>query len=381
MRSGKTLCMSLSFVAWAFSAFSDCDFAICGKTVTSLKRNVITPLIPLLEELGFSCNLKQSANLLTVCREGRINRFYLFGGRDESSASLIQGITLSGVMLDEVALMPRSFVEQALARCSVSGSKFWFNCNPEYPGHWFYRNWILKAKKKNVLYLHFTMEDNPSLSPKIKKRYASLYSGIFYQRFVEGKWVAAQGQVYPMFSPDCIVKAPDYPAQRYYISCDYGTVNPSSFGLWGKFGDRYIRLKEYYHDSRKTGVRKTDEEHYKSLVELADGLPISAVVCDPSAASFMEVISRHGAFKVIPAKNDVLNGIRRVQDLLLNGVIKVCPCCEDSIREFSLYRFAGGEKDAVCKENDHAMDDIRYFASTIINGNDDGFFAVALSRK
>lgn len=380
VRSGKTLCMSLSFVAWAFSSFSDSDFAICGKTVTSLRRNVIMPLLPVLTELGFNCTLKQSANLLTVSREGRVNRFYLFGGRDESSASLIQGITLSGVMLDEVALMPRSFVEQALARCSVGGSRFWFNCNPEYPGHWFYRNWILKAKQKNCLYLHFTMEDNPSLSQKIRKRYASLYSGVFYQRFIEGKWVAALGQVYPMFGDSCIVKPPKIPAERYYISCDYGTVNPSSFGLWGQYGEQYIRLREYYYDSKKTGVRRTDEEHYSALCELAGDLPVCAVVCDPSAASFMAVISRHGKYPVVAAKNDVLNGIRRVQDLLRDGTLKFCPTCEDSIREFSLYRFAGGERDAVCKENDHAMDDIRYFASTIVSGSEDGFFAIAAAR-
>ena len=191
VRSGKTVCMSLSFIAWSFYAFSDTSFAICGKTIASLKRNVITPLSPILASLGFAIKMKSSQNYIEMTYQNTVNRFYLFGGKDESSAALIQGMTLGGVLLDEVALMPRSFVEQAIARCSLDGSKLWFNCNPEHPMHWFYREWILKAEKKNCLYLHFTMRDNPSLTPKIIKRYESLYSGAFYKRFVEGKWVAA----------------------------------------------------------------------------------------------------------------------------------------------------------------------------------------------
>ncbi|MBQ2677088.1 MAG: PBSX family phage terminase large subunit [Clostridia bacterium] len=382
VRSGKTLCMSISFVLWAFYRFCDTNFALCGKTVTSLKRNMVTPLIPVLKELGFKCTLKQSANLLVLKKGDRTNRFYLFGGKDESSAALIQGITLGGVLLDEVALMPRSFVEQALARCSVEGSKFWFNCNPDFPGHWFYTEWIKAANKKNCLYLHFTMKDNPSLSPEIIKRYSSLYSGTFYQRFVEGKWVAAQGLVYPMFDKSCIVKPQNTPADSYFISCDYGTVNPSSFGLWGVFGNVYIRLNEYYYDSKKEGISRTDEEHYSELCRLAGQKVIDAVVCDPSAASFITVIRQHGRFKVIPAKNDVVNGIRRVQDMLKSGRLKICDCCTDSIREFSLYRWANNQNgDAVRKENDHAMDDIRYMVSTVAEGLGGGFYAIAATRR
>lgn len=208
VRSGKTMCMSLSFLAWAFYQFSDASFAICGKTIASLRRNVVQPLLPALRELGFVCTEKLSRNMIEISRGGRQNRFYLFGGRDESSASLIQGMTLGGVLLDEVALMPRSFVEQALARCSMEGSKFWFNCNPEHPQHWFHEEWVLKAEEKNCLYLHFTMRDNPSLTPAILKRYETLYSGAFYERFVEGKWVAAQGLVYPMFGSHLIAEPP-----------------------------------------------------------------------------------------------------------------------------------------------------------------------------
>lgn len=228
VRSGKTLSMSLGFVLWASSSFSGGTFAICGKTVTSLKRNVITPLLGQLKSIGCTYREKLSANYVDITLSGVTNRFYYFGGRDESSASLIQGITLSGVFLDEAALMPRSFVEQAVARCSVRNSKMWFNCNPDTPSHWFYREWILKAEEKNALYLHFTMEDNPSLSKQLRQRYERLYSGTFYDRFVLGKWVASEGAVYPMFNASKHIFSGSIECSRYVISCDYGTVNPSS---------------------------------------------------------------------------------------------------------------------------------------------------------
>lgn len=383
VRSGKTFCMSLSFVAWAFSKFNDSAFALCGKTIKSLKRNLVTPLISPLKELGFTVELKSSENLLTLTKGNRVNRFYLFSGKDEGSASLIQGMTLSGILLDEVALMPRSFVEQALARCSVSGSTFWFNCNPEFPSHWFYNEWIKKAKEKNALYIHFTMNDNPALTSKMIKRYEKMYSGSFYRRFVKGEWVAVNGAVYP-FMEDLSVY-PDVPKarfERYCVSCDYGTVNPCSFGLWGKIDSVWYRIDEYYFDSGKEGFQKTDEEHYLSLCDLVGDRKIEKITVDPSAASFIEVIKRHERFLVVPAQNSVIDGIRCVSSALKEGKIKICNCCKDSIREFSLYRW--NEKalsDSVIKENDHAMDDIRYFVTTILNGGDDGFCVVAAKRN
>ncbi len=383
VRSGKTLCMSVSFITWAFSAFSDCSFALCGKTIASLRRNVVTVILPVLRELGFECSEKHSRNLIEISYGGVMNRFWLFGGKDEGSAALIQGMTLAGVLLDEVTLMPRSFVEQALARCSVDGSKLWFNCNPEHPMHWFHEEWVKKHREKNCFYLHFTMKDNPSLTPSIIRRYEKLYSGAFYERFVLGRWVAAQGCVYPMFSQEKHVVDPPDSFERYYISCDYGTVNPSSFGLWGENGGKWYRIKEYYFNSRVEGSQRTDSEHYSALCDLAGALRIEAVIVDPSAASFIECIRRAGRFKVIPAQNDVIDGIRRVSDCLKEQKILFSPECRDAIKEFGLYRWEeNAVKDAVRKENDHAMDDIRYFVSTVVNGQEDGgFFAIAAKRR
>ena len=380
VRSGKTFCLSLSFVLWTFYAFGGGDFGMCGKTIRSLRRNLVTPLLPLLHSLGFDCEEKLSANYLLVRYGSAQSRIYLFGGRDEAAASLIQGVTLSGVLFDEVALMPRSFVEQALARCSVTGSRFWFNCNPEHPEHWFYREWIVQAERKNALYLHFTMDDNPSLSDKVRRRYERMYTGTFYERFVRGRWVAAYGAVYPMMEREEMYSEIPDELTEYAVSCDYGTVNPTSMGLWGKQGGVWYRIGEYYFDSRKEGFQKTDEEHYAALEELAGGRKLSRVVVDPSAASFIEVIRRHGKYRVVPAKNDVVDGIRRVSAALKDGRVRICKNCAAARREFQLYRWnTSGHADAPVKEHDHAMDDIRYFVTTAMSGGS-GFCAVAAAR-
>ncbi len=384
VRSGKTTCMSLSFVAWAFYEFKDTSFALCGKTVTALKRNIVVPLLSTLRELGFDCKEKLSQNLIIISYGKRTNRFYLFGGKDEGSAALIQGMTLGGVLLDEVALMPRSFCEQALARCSLPGSKFWFNCNPENPLHWFYEQWIKKAREKNSLYLHFTMKDNPSLSREIIRRYESLYSGTFYERFVLGRWVATNGLVYPEVATGKFVEKP--PVQffeKYYVSCDYGTVNPTSMGLWGLYGGVWYRFGEFYYSSKNEGAQLTDEEYHEKLISFTDALEIEAVIVDPSAASFIECIRRHGKFTVIKAKNDVTDGIRKVQSAFRQGQIVISPVCKAALREFSLYRWDEAKgKDIPKKENDHAMDEIRYFVSTILSQeNQEDFFVISAERS
>lgn len=365
VRSGKTMSMAVGFVLWSMSEFDNEIFAMCGKTIESFRRNVFSPL---LEWLGGIAEIKErrSENCFEVSIGVKTNRYYIFGGRDESSASLIQGITLAGVLLDEVALMPRSFVEQALARCSVEGSKYWFNCNPEGPEHWFYKEWILKAEQKNILHLHFTMEDNYSLSERLRKRYESLYSGVFFDRYVRGLWCVAEGLVYPMFSVENITD--DVPESgTYYISVDYGTLNPFSAGVWCVDGDKAVRIAEFYYDGRKTQRLMTDEEYYDELVKLADNHNIRYIVVDPSAASFIECVRRHGKFIVRNAKNDVLNGIRITANMLEKKQVLIHRSCKDSIREFRLYRW--DEKSAIdkpIKENDHAMDDIRYMCNTVL---------------
>ncbi len=385
VRSGKTLCMGLSFVCWAMASFRGAQFAFCGKSVVSLRRNLLQELTPTLEELGFRCRERRSENLVIIGRSGRENRFYLMGGKDEGSAAFIQGVTLAGVLLDEAALMPRSFVEQAIARCSVQGSRLWFNCNPEGPQHWFYQEWILKRETRNALYLHFTMEDNPSLSARIRQRYRSSYSGAFYRRFILGEWTAAKGLVYDFFDParDAVPR-PGGKMEQYVISVDYGTANPCSFGLWGLREGVWYRMEEYYYASRKTGVQLTDQEYVRALQALADGREIRSVVADPSAASFITAL-RQAGFHVVKANNDVLSGIRITADLLKRGRIAICEGCEDCLREIAMYRWSEETegRDAPHKDNDHAMDDMRYFAVTVAAGErrEEGAFCSVVRRS
>lgn len=371
VRSGKTICMSTSFVMWAMTCFDNQQFALCGKTIGSLRRNMTNGFASVFEGI-YTVKEKRSENLIEISDGEKMNRFYLFGGKDESSQDLIQGMTLAGVLFDEVALMPESFVNQATARCSISGRKFWFNCNPSHPEHWFYLNWIRQLERHKALHLHFQMIDNLSLDAKIRADYESQYSGVFYNRYILGEWCKAEGRVYPMFDenlhvfPTCPLKNKTL---QYFVSVDYGTVNPFSAGLWAvdAFTKRAYRMREYYHDSRKTGRQLTDEEYYEKLDSLIGQTPVSFIVVDPSAASFIECIRRHRKYRVRAAVNDVDDGIRVVAQLLNSNMIAFDASCKDSIREFGLYSWDekhGGDK--VIKEYDHAMDDIRYFCNTVL---------------
>ena len=366
IRSGKTLSMVTGFFLWSMASFDGCAFALCGRTVGALRRN-ITDHLP--TWLGDTVDVRENRSenkLIVTDKKGRRNTYYLFGGQDESSYKLIQGITLAGVLLDEAALMPRSFVEQACARCSVTGSKLWFNCNPEGPEHWLYKQWIQKAPQKHLLRLHFTMADNPALDPTIRKRYEAMYTGVFYQRYILGQWCVAEGLVYD-FRPEKHITQAQPQWGRYYISVDYGTMNPFSAGLWCVAGGKAVRIREFYHSGRSSGKQYTDEEYHKELVKLAGGLPIEMVIVDPSAASFIATIRAHGVFSVRKARNEVLDGIRLVAGYLQAGILQFTPDCKDTIREFSLYRWEQqAEADRVCKENDHTMDDIRYFCATVL---------------
>lgn len=366
VRSGKTLCMSISFVLWAMSRFDSANFALCGKTVNSLKRNVIYPLLPVLRGRGFKITEKMTEGLIIISSLKSTNSFYLFGGGDEASREKIQGITLGGVLFDEAALLAESFVNQAVARCSMGGSKFWFNCNPEGPNHWFKKNWIDGGK--NLLYLHFTMDDNLSLTEDVRARYKRMYSGVFYNRFILGQWVAAEGVIYDMFGDDNIFDGSKFLYDKYYVSVDYGTQNPCVFLLWGHSHGKWYAIKEYYYSGRDRGVQKTDSAYADDLEKFLEGLNPVAVIVDPSAASFIAEIKERG-YRVKKAKNDVADGIRLVGAMLSKKEIFFSRSLTDTINEFSMYVWDSSSvdrgEDKPLKENDHAMDAVRYFCSTV----------------
>lgn len=365
VRSGKTSIMTVAFIDWAMREFFGQRFGICGKTVDSATKNIIVPYISMsYAKKRYTLRWRRADKILEVSRGPVKNYFEVFGGKDESSFALIQGRTLAGVLLDEVVLMPESFFNQALARCSVDGAKLWFSCNPGNPGHWFHKNWILRHKEHNALYLRFSMDDNPSLSEKTRSDYRSWYTGVFYQRYVQGMWVAAEGLVYPMYNNT--VQTIDRPYEKYIISMDYGTQNPTAMLLWGLCMGVWYAVKEYYHSGRETNQQKTTSQYYQELEKLAGDLPVAKLIIDPSATPFIAEVNQRKRFKVWRANNDVLDGIQHTAQVLAEKKILFNDCCTRTIDEFGLYRW--DEKSAVdqpIKESDHAMDATRYFVNTV----------------
>lgn len=371
IRSGKTIAMSLGFVFWAMESFDGQNFIMAGKTISSFKRNVLQNLKLMLTSRGYQWIYHVSGdlpNMLEVSYKGKTNYFFIFGGKDEGSQDLVQGITAAGAFFDEVALMPESFVNQATGRCSVDGSKYWFNCNPDSPRHWFKVNWIDKAEEKRLVYLHFTMDDNLSLSDRIKARYRGMYVGVFFKRYILGLWCVAEGLVYSMFDEDKHVTDKHMTGEKeWVVSIDYGTVNPFAAGLWAFDGKRAQMESEYYYDSRETGVRRDDETHYQELCKLIGDKKVSFIIVDPSAASFIETIKKHGKYIAKGAENDVLDGIRVVTTMLNKGIINFYEDCESVMSEMGLYSWdMESPEDAVIKENDHQCDQIRYFCYTFL---------------
>ncbi len=371
VRSGKTLSMSLSFCLWAMYSFNNETFGLAGKTVGSFRRNVLNSLKRTLRGRGFTVEEKRTENLLIVSKGNIKNQFYIFGGKDEGSQDLIQGITLAGMLFDEVALMPESFVNQAIARCSVEGSKLWFNCNPSGPYHWFKQNWIDKIKEKNILYLHFDMDDNPSLSGKMKERYRSMFSGIFYKRFILGLWVLAEGVIYDMFDVGihCVDKIPDK-FDYYLLGVDYATGNPTAFILIGVLGNLLYIIDEYYWDSKEKGRQKTDAEYSRDLREFIKGRFPRIICIDPSAASFKLQLIKDGVFNIKEADNAVVDGIRTVASFLSERRLFVYrKKCPNLLKEFGVYSWdpkaqERGE-DKPIKAHDHALDGLRYVLHTL----------------
>ena len=367
VRSGKTSIMMWAFVKWAMDNFSGQRFGICGKTVDSATKNIVDPFTSMtLAKERYIIRWRRSEKILEVRRGAVTNIFEVFGGKDESSFTLIQGRTLAGVLLDEVVLMPRSFVEQAMTRCSVDGAKLWFSCNPGSPQHWFYVEWIQQHKERNALYLHFKMTDNPGLSEQTLARYEAMFTGIFRQRYIVGLWVLAEGIIYPMFGKDSPVPTIERKYSRYVISMDYGIQNPTAILLWGFCDGVWYQVNEYYHSGRETNRQKTDQEYYEDLEQLAGDRYIECLIIDPSATSFITLVKQKRRFRVRQAKNEVIDGIQNTASAIQQGKIKVNDCCKRTIKEYGLYSWdQKADEDRPIKENDHAMDATRYFVNTM----------------
>lgn len=371
VRSGKTVSMAPAFVNWAMACYDEVDFALCGKTVGSLRRNVINTLKQQLISLGYDYEEKRTENLLAITDGCHTNYFYCFGGKDESSQDLIQGMTLGGVLFDEVALMPQSFVAQAEARCSVSGSKIWYNCNPKGPSHWFKKEYVDIAKDKRLLYLHFTMEDNLTLSPEVRARYERMFTGVFYQRNVLGLWVTAEGKIYLPFTEDNIIDVKDWYARdsagnytnelRKRISVvtmgvDFGGNKSShAFNLTGFTSgfNELITLKE-----RRIKEEMTPNELEDAFLEfvnecIAEYPQLTTVYCDSAEQvlirGFKTVLRNNGiALSIKNArKGEIIDRIRFYCQMMNQMRYFIVSDCKETIRAF---------EDAVWEED---KDDVR----------------------
>ena len=379
IRSGKTVCMSLSFVMWAMETFNGQTFAMCGKTIGSFRRNVLSPMRSMLPAMGYDMSERVTDNLVTIQHGGRVNRFYISGGTDESSAALIQGITLAGVLFDEVALMPESFVNQATGRCSVFGSKFWFNCNPGGPNHWFKKNWLdvcstyvtqermwemqqNHIKPKELCYLHFCMDDNLSLSDDVKQRYLSMYSGVFFDRYIRGLWVSAEGVIYRQFAENkgryLIDKIPDDIAFAT-IGFDFGGNGSAHAGICTGFSrglKRAVVLDEYY---RKEIISPTELE--RDVIQFIrccqSKMRTSDIYFDSAEQVLIKGIRAAAAREHVPIhihnarKSPILNRIRFTNQMLAQGRMSILEHCTHFIDALSTAVWDGK------KQTDVRLDD------------------------
>ena len=370
VRSGKTW---ISLVLWAFWVATmpkEKNYLMTAKSLTTLKRNVLDLLTELAGEKNFTFSIAQKQALLF----GR--KIYLEGANDARAESKIRGMTLQGAYCDELTLYGENFFTMMLSRLSEPNAKLFATTNPDTPMHWLNKKYIERGHELNMLLMTFLIDDNTFLDPNYVEELKKEYVGVFYDRFIRGLWVVAEGLVYPRFSKADNVTEDIPESGTYYISIDYGTLNPFSAGLWCVSDGKAVRIKEYYHSGRDTKRQLTDEEYHAALEKLiqytdSEGIlqeyEIDRVVIDPSAASFIACMRRHGKFRVKHAVNTVIDGIRNVTSMLNSQRLFIHSSCKDSIKEFGLYSWDDkAQEDKVIKENDHAMDDIRYFVNTIL---------------
>lgn len=346
IRSGKSVAMSLSFVVWAMSEFEACNFAMCGKTIGSFRRNVLFWLKLMLRSRGYSVSEQRTENLVIVRRGSVENYFYVFGGKDERSQDLIQGITLAGVFFDEVALMPESFVNQATGRCSVDGSKFWFNCNPGSPAHWFKTGWIDKRADKRLLYLHFTMDDNLSLTEAVKERYRGMYTGVFFKRYILGEWKSADGVIYRQFAddPERFI-LDEVPADIFIgtMGLDFGGNGSAHAGCLVGITRGYrsiVILDEYYRKEVIDPGTLTDD--VCGFVQRSQAqVRATSIWCDSAETTLIkgirtEVFARHIPVEVRNArKGEIIDRIRLCDMLMSQGRFFIMRRCRHTIAALS----------------------------------------------
>lgn len=363
-RSGKTwLDLLVTIPKRLMACRGEGLIVLLGNTKGTLERNILDPM----RDLWGPDLVGTIGSNNTVQLFGR--KCYALGADNKKHVARIQGAAFEYCYGDEVTTWSADVFQMLKSRLSCPHSHFDGTCNPDSPLHWFK---AFLDSDADIYCQAYTIDDNPFLDPDFVDNLKREYAGtVFYQRFILGQWAIAEGLVYPFVAanPDVYLLRGSTAGMdgQFWVSIDYGTHNPCSMGLWCVQGSRAVRIKERYYDSRKTCVQHTPEEDYALLEELTRGYYIRAVVVDPAAAAFIETIRRHGRFLVQPAENDVINGIQVTAALLQSGRVLIHESCADALREFKTYSWDDtARQDKVIKENDHAMDEIRYFCMTIL---------------
>ena len=331
---------------------------ILGVTKSTIERNVLEPMRNLYGDK--LVGTISSDNTAWIFGE----KCYCLGAEKVSQVSKIRGASIKYCYGDEVADWSEEVFALLKSRLDKEYSCFDGTYNPQYPNHWLKK---FLDSDADIFSQVYTIDDNPFLPPSFVENLKKEYAGtVFYDRYILGKWTLAEGLVYPMFGDSCIVQdIPD--SGDYYISIDYGTHNPFSAGLWCVTKTVAVRIAEYYYCGREERKEKTPEEYYSEVKRLAGGRDIKCLIVDPSADAFIATVKKHHEFKVRGAVNDVLPGIQTTAEMIASGKVKIHESCEDAIREFGLYRWdEKAESDRVVKENDHAMDEVRYMVMTVL---------------
>jgi len=375
VRSGKTFASLIRFLEFCYSA-PEGPLIMVGRTGRTLKRNILDPLSEMLGSRYF--RVTQGRGEASLC--GRL--IYLASASDERAQEKIRGGTFSGAYGDEVTLWPESFFTMLLSRLSVKGAKGFYTTNPDSPFHWLKTGYIDRADYLNLAEFHFELDDNDALDSEFKAELKKEYTGLFYQRFIDGLWVQAEGSVYDMFDSAVHVipegKCPGVDAMdSIFFGVDYGTSNPCVFLLIGRQGDDYYVLDEYHYDGGKTGKQKTDSQYVEDFENKFGEVSTSKggrapVVVDPSALSFITALKGAG-FKVVKGDNEVLAGIRNISMLFSQGRLYISSRCPNLIKEFQSYvwdpKAQQRGEDKPIKENDHGPDALRYPIRTLVFGD------------
>jgi PBSX family phage terminase large subunit len=358
IRSGKTFISIVKFIVKVCALPKNYEFLMCGKTLTSLKRNCLGLLGMLAGSKNFSYSISKKEGLLF----GR--KIYFEGANDIQSEDKIMGMTLGGAYCDEISLYPEGFVIMLLGRLSLPGAFLDGTTNPQGPYHWLKVNYI-DNENIDANVWHFDIGDNVFLDAEYVKQVKREYTGFWYKRLILGLWCQAEGLIYDSFREEInVIDSLDIAPTEYMASVDYGTNNPCVFHLIGLAGNEARLIKEYYYDSQKARRQKTDGEYALDFENFVNGYNISYVWIDPSASSFKLELAKKGKWPVLSADNSVVDGIRMVSKKFNDGTLKILSCCQRTIKE--IYGYVWDSKaqqkgeDKPLKTNDHAMDSKRY---------------------